>query len=127
MLKDKPELLLPARDMEVLKVAFDYGADACYIGGEEFSLRAMANNFSDVALKEAVAYAHSLNKKIYITANIYARNNHINEAKEYFEYINNIKPDAVLISDLGLFKVAKEILQNIDIHISTQANTTNYQ
>ena len=127
MLKDKPELLIPARDLEVLKVAYNYGADACYIGGEEFSLRAMANNFSDEDLKLAVDYAHQLGKKIYVTANIYARNNHIEEAKKYFEYLNTIKPDAVLISDLGLFKIAKDIFTNVDIHISTQANTTNYE
>ena len=127
MLKDKPELLIPARDLEVLKVAYNYGADACYIGGEEFSLRAMANNFSDEDLKLAVDYAHKLGKKIYVTANIYARNNHIEEAKKYFEYLNTIKPDAVLISDLGLFKIAKDIFTNVDIHISTQANTTNYE
>ena len=127
MLEGKPELLIPARDLEVLKVAYNYGADACYIGGEEFSLRAMANNFSDTDLKKAVDFAHKINKKIYITANIYARNYHIDEAAKYFSYLNTIKPDAVLISDLGLFKIAKEIFKDVDIHISTQANTTNYQ
>lgn len=126
-MKNKPELLIPARDLEVLKVAYNYGADACYIGGEEFSLRAMANNFSDEDLKEAVLYAHSLNKKIYITANIYARNYNIEDAKKYFTYLNTIKPDAVLISDLGLFKLAKDIFEDVDIHISTQANTTNFK
>lgn len=123
----KPELLLPARDFEVLKVAYRYGADACYIGGEEFSLRAMANNFSDDDLKNAIDYAHSINKKIYVTANIYAHNRHIEDAKKYFMYLNGIKPDAVLISDIGLLKIAKEIFENVDIHISTQANTTNYE
>lgn len=123
----KPELLLPAGDINTLKIAFDYGADACYVGGELYSLRAKAINFNDNDLKQAVELAHKQNKKIYITANIYAHNSDIEGVREYFHFLNIIKPDAVLISDMGVFSIAKELLDGIDIHISTQANTTNYE
>lgn len=123
----KPELLMPAGDINTLKIAFDYGADACYIGGELYSLRAKAINFNDDNLIKAVELAHSINKKIYITANIYAHNRDIEGVREYFKFLNEIKPDAVLVSDMGVFSIAKELLQGISIHISTQANTTNYE
>ena len=126
-MKLKPELLMPAGDINTLKIAFDYGADACYIGGEMFSLRAKAVNFTDEELTKAVALAREKNKKIYITANIYAHNRDLDEVREYFKFLNKIKPDGVLISDLGILKIAREILTDVDIHISTQANTTNYE
>ena len=126
-MKLKPELLMPAGDINTLKIAFDYGADACYIGGEMFSLRAKAVNFTDEELIKAVALAREKNKKIYITANIYAHNRDLDEVREYFKFLNKIKPDGVLISDLGILKIAREILTDVDIHISTQANTTNYE
>ena len=124
---NKPELLIPAGDFNTLKIAYYYGADACYIGGNYFSLRAKAINFDDFELKKAVEYAHSINKKIYITANIFAMNSDLDKINKYFDYLNEIKPDGVLISDLGVFRIAKRIFQNVDIHISTQANTTNLE
>lgn len=121
----KPELLIPAGDKETFYTAIHYGADSIYIGGEAFSLRAKAVNFSIEDMKECIEYAHKNNKKVYVTANIYAHNYDLDDAKKYFEELNNIKPDAVLISDLGLFNIAKKTLKDIDIHISTQANTLN--
>ena len=121
----KPELLVPAGDKETFYTAIHYGADSIYIGGEAFSLRAKAVNFSIEDMKECIEYAHKNNKKVYVTANIYAHNYDLDDAKKYFEELNNIKPDAVLISDLGLFNIAKKTLKDIDIHISTQANTLN--
>ena len=123
----KPELLMPAGDINSLYIAFDYGADACYLGGEAFSLRAKATNFTDEELKKAIDYAKSINKKVYITANIFAHNKDLDDIKQYFKFLNDIKPNGVLISDVGVLKIAKEILKDIDIHISTQANTTNYE
>ena len=121
----KPELLMPAGDFNTLKIAYNYGADACYIGGNFFSLRANATNFSDEELEVAIKYAHSIKKKIYITANIFAFNDDLEKIREYFLYLNKIKPNGVLISDLGVLRIANEILTDVDIHISTQANTTN--
>lgn len=124
---NKPELLLPAGSLEVLKTAIDYGADAVYIGGEAFSLRAKATNFSIEEMKEGVEYAHSHGKKVYVTSNILAHNSDIEEAYDYFKELKTIKPDAVLISDPGLFEIAKEVMPEIEIHISTQANNVNYR
>lgn len=121
------ELLAPANNIETLKIACIFGADAVYIGGANFGLRAAAKNFTDEELKEAINYAHSLNKKVFITINIYANNSDIDGIKDYLNNLNNIKPDAVIISDLGVFKLAKNILKDIELHISTQANTTNYE
>ena len=124
---NKIELLAPANNIETLKIACIFGADAVYIGGTNFGLRAAAKNFTDEELKEAIDYAHSLNKKVFITVNIYAFNSDIEGIKEYFYKLNEIKPDAVIISDAGVFSLAKQILHDIEIHISTQANTTNYE
>lgn len=124
---NKPELLIPCGNLKNLILAVKYGADACYIGGEEFSLRAKADNFTEDEMIEAINYCKSNSVKIYITANIIARNNNIDEAINYFKFLNKIKPHAVIISDIGLFKLAKDIFdKDIDIHISTQANNTNY-
>ena len=122
----KPELLAPASGMIELIIAFKYGADAVYIGGEEFSLRAKATNFTNEEIIEAIKYSHNINKKIYIAANIFAHNNDIEEAKEYFKFLNEYVPDGVIISDVGMISIAKEYMPNVPIHISTQANTTNY-
>ncbi|MBQ9277738.1 MAG: U32 family peptidase [Lachnospiraceae bacterium] len=129
----KPELLIPAGGMDTLKVAIDYGADAVYMGGQKFGLRAKADNFSIEEMKEAVRYVHAHGKKVYVTVNIFAHNDDIEGVKEYFETIHNegldrgdTAIDALLISDFGIFTLAKEILPDIDIHISTQANNTNY-
>lgn len=125
--KKKPELLVPAGGIETLKTAVLYGADAVYMGGDAYGLRANAKNFSDEDLKKAVAFCHERGVKVYITANIYAHNYDIEGIKEYFKKLQNeIRPDAVLISDPGMFSLAKEYMPGIDLHISTQANTTNY-
>lgn len=122
----KPELLIPASNLEVLKVAIQYGADAVYIGGEMYGLRAKAKNFSLDDMKEGIAYAHKFGKKVYVTANITAHNEDLVGVKEYFKELNEIKPDAVIISDPGVFELAKEHMEGIEFHISTQANNVNY-
>ena len=123
----KPELLLPAANLNVLKIAIEYGADAVYIGGEAFSLRANADNFSKEEMAEGIAFAHERGKCVYVTANILAHNGDIEAAIDYFKELKEVKPDAILISDPGLFEVAKEVCPEIDIHISTQANNVNYR
>ena len=122
----KPELLVPAGSLEVLKVAVIYGADAVYIGGEAFGLRAKAKNFSFEEMKEGIEFAHAHEVRVYVTANIYAHNYDLKEAAEYFKELGKVAPDAVLISDPGMFTLAKENCPNLEIHISTQANNTNY-
>lgn len=119
------ELLMPAGNLKKLKTAFHFGADAVYIGGKEFSLRAFADNFSYDEIKEGVQYAHSLGKKVYVTVNIFAKNSDIDKAKEYFVFLQNANVDAVLISDVGLVSLCKEVAPELTIHLSTQANTTN--
>ncbi len=123
----KPELLVPAGSLEVLKTAVKYGADAVYIGGEEFSLRAKAKNFSKEDMAEGIKFAHDNGVKVYVTANILAHNKDIDEAGAYFRELANLSPDAVLIADPGMFMMAKENCPDIPIHISTQANNTNYK
>ncbi len=123
----KPELLIPAGSLEVLKTAVDYGADAVYIGGEMFSLRAKAHNFSNEDMAAGIAYAHKKGVKIHVTANITAHNYDIEGVREYFRELSELGPDAVIISDPGVFTIAKEVLpETIEIHISTQANNVNY-
>ncbi len=116
---------MPAGNLETLKIAFRYGADAVYIGGEAYSLRAKADNFSYEDMREGIGFAHSLGKKVYITANIFAHNGDIEPIREYFKELSDIMPDGVLVADPGVFALAKEYLGDIPIHISTQANTTN--
>ncbi len=123
----KPELLIPAGNMEVLQTAVIYGADAVYIGGEAFSLRAKAANFSRAEMAAGIAFAHRHHVKVYVTANILAHNGDLEEAEAYFRELKEIGPDALIISDPGLFLLARKICPEIDIHISTQANNTNYQ
>ncbi len=123
----KPELLIPAGSLPVLKEAVIYGADAVYIGGESFSLRAGAKNAGLSELKEGVAFAHARGVKVYITANILAHNADIEAAEQYFTELREVGPDALLISDPGLFMLARRILPETDIHISTQANNVNYE
>ncbi len=122
----KPELLAPAGSLPVLKVAVKYGADAVYIGGEAFSLRANAHNFTLDEMKEGVEFAHTHGVKVYVTANILAHNQDLDEAEKYFKELKEIGPDAILISDPGIFTIAKKIVPEIELHISTQANNTNY-
>ncbi len=120
------ELLIPASSLEVLKVAVMFGADAVYIGGEAFGLRAKAKNFSLEEMKEGVEFAHAHDVKVYVTANILAHNKDLDGAREYFEELKQVGMDALIISDPGMFTIAKEVLPDVDIHISTQANNTNY-
>lgn len=126
MKMNKPELLAPAGDLEKLKIAILYGADAVYIGGEEYSLRAKAKNFDIESMREGIKFAHEHGAKVYVTANIYAHNQDFDGMSEYFKKIEEIGADAILISDLGVFSVAKEAVPNMEIHVSTQANNTNY-
>lgn len=123
----KPELLVPASSLEVLKTAVIFGADAVYIGGEAFGLRAKAKNFSGEEMAEGIRFAHAHGVKVYVTANILAHNDDLEGARKYFEELKQIQPDALIISDPGMFMIAKEVCPEIDIHISTQANNTNYQ
>ena len=122
----KTELLIPASNLEVLKTAVMFGADAVYIGGEAFGLRAKAKNFTLDDMREGIAFAHERGVKVYVTANILAHNYDLEGARKYFGELKEIKPDALIISDPGMFTLAKEVCPEIDIHISTQANNTNY-
>ncbi len=123
----KIELLSPAGDMNKLKTAFYYGADAVYIGGKNFSLRALAGNFTDEEIVTATEYAHSLGKKLYVTVNIFGRNNDIEQAEKYFKFLENTGIDGAIISDTGLISLAIECAPKLPINISTQANTLNYK
>ena len=122
----KPELLIPASSLEVLKTAVVFGADAVYIGGEAFGLRAKAKNFSGEDMIEGIAFAHEHGVKVYVTANILAHNRDLEGVRAYFEELKEIKPDALIIADPGVFMLAKEVCPEIERHISTQANNTNY-
>lgn len=121
-----PELLVPASSLEVLKIAVIFGADAVYIGGEAFGLRAKAKNFSKEDMIEGIAFAHEHGVKVFVTANILAHNYDLEGVREYFEELKKIKPDALIISDPGVFAIAKEVCPEIERHVSTQANNTNY-
>lgn len=122
----EPELLVPASSLEVLKVAVVFGADAVYIGGEAFGLRAKAKNFSLEDMEEGIAFAHEHGVKVYVTANILAHNGDLEGVREYFEDMRRICPDALIIADPGVFQIAKEVCPEIERHVSTQANNTNY-
>ena len=122
----RPELLIPASSLEVLKIAVIYGADAVYIGGEAFGLRAKAKNFSMEEMKEGIEFAHAHDVKVYVTANILAHNGDLEGVREYFKELREIKPDALIIADPGVFQIAKEVCPEIERHVSTQANNTNY-
>lgn len=121
------ELLIPAGSLEVLKTAVRYGADAVYIGGEAFGLRAKAHNFTIPDMKEGIAFAHEHECKVYLTVNVFAHNRDIEEIREYFRTLREVPVDALIISDPGVFMMAKELLSDTEIHISTQANNTNYE
>ncbi len=128
--KKKPELLVPASSLEVLKTAVIFGADAVYIGGEAFGLRAKAKNFSMKEMAEGIAFAHMHGAKVYVTANILAHNEDLEGARAYFEELRDMKPepcDALIISDPGMYVIAREVWEEAEIHISTQANNTNYE
>lgn len=119
------ELLAPAGNMEKLKTAFLYGADACYFAGKKYGLRAFSGNFEDDELKQSIEFAHSLNKKAYITVNIIAHNKDFNGMKEYLQYLEKINADAIIVADVGIITIAKQYAPKLKIHVSTQANITN--
>lgn len=121
----KIELLAPAGNMEKLKTAFYYGADACYFAGKKYGLRAFAGNFDDAELEESIKYAHSLGKKAYITLNILAHNSDFDGMKEYVLYLQKIGADAVIVSDVGIIQLIRTVAPDLDVHVSTQANITN--
>lgn len=121
-----PELLIPASSLEVLKTAVIFGADAVYIGGEAFGLRAKAKNFSLDEMREGIAFAHERDVKVYVTANILAHNYDLKGVRAYFEELREIRPDGLIIADPAIFEIAGEVCPQIERHISTQANNTNY-
>ncbi len=126
-MKNKPELLAPAGSLSKLKIAITYGADAVYVGGEEFSLRVAAENFSVEDLREGVKFAHERGKKVYLTANIIPHNEDIDEYAEFLREYLSAGFDAVIVSDLGMFQLTREVAPDLEIHISTQANNVNYK
>ena len=121
-----PELLIPASSLEVLKTAVIFGADAVYIGGEAFGLRAKAKNFTMDEMREGIAFAHEHDVKVYVTANILAHNYDLAGVRKYFEELKEIKPDGLIIADPAIFEIAGEVCPEMERHISTQANNTNY-
>jgi putative protease len=122
----KPELLAPAGSMEKLKMALLYGADAVYLGGKVFGLRAFASNFTDEELREAVTFAHRLGRKVYVTVNIFAHDADLTGLPDYLRRLEEWGVDGLLISDLGIWSLAREVVPGMALHVSTQANTTNY-
>jgi U32 family peptidase len=124
---NKIELLAPAGNLEKLKTAIIYGADAVYMGGEAFSLRAMADNFDKDKMIEGIKFAHNRGKKVYITVNIFAHNSDIGAMPEYIKGLADMGVDAVIVSDLGIFSIVKDVAPDLEVHISTQANNTNYK
>lgn len=125
--KDKLELLAPAGSPDKLKYAIHYGADAVYCGIPETSMRARINEFTEKSLKEAVEYVHGKGKKIYVTLNIYAHNQHLSKIEKHLKYLSKIGIDGVVVADLGILTLVRKYLPKVDIHLSTQANTTNWQ
>ncbi|WP_026661805.1 peptidase U32 family protein [Butyrivibrio proteoclasticus] len=123
----KPELLIPASSLEVLKTAVMFGADAVYIGGDAFGLRAKAKNFSPKEMKEGIEFAHAHGVKVHVTVNILAHNYDLDGVETYLHELKDLKPDALIIADPGIFMKARRICPEIDIHVSTQANNTNYE
>ena len=122
----KMELLAPAGSMDKMKMAFLYGADAVYLGGKSFGLRAFSDNFSNEELKEAVDYAHARGKHVHVTVNIFPHNDDLKGLPEYLVYLRDIGVDAILIADPGIFALARQLVPDLPVHISTQANTTNW-
>lgn len=125
-MNNKIELLAPAGNLEALKIAILYGADAVYMGGHHYGLRAKARNFTTEQMLEGIEFAHSHGKKVYVTANIIAHNDDFEGMAEYFKELEDMKVDAIIVADPGVFSVAKEVVPNMEIHLSTQANNTNY-
>ena len=124
--KKRPELLIPANSLDVLRIAVIYGADAVYVGGEVYSLRAKAHNFSMEQMREGIIFAHQHGVKVYVTANILAHDQDLEGVRAYFQELKEIQPDALIISDPGVYDIACEVCPEIERHVSTQANNTNY-
>ena len=122
----KPELLAPAGNLEKLKMAILYGADAVYLGGKKFGLRAYGGNFTQEEMLEGIKFAHERGKKVYVTVNIFPHNSDINSALPYLKELKEMNVDAVLVSDIGLFTLIKNEVPGLEVHISTQANNTNW-
>ena len=122
----KPELLAPAGNLEKMKMAVLYGADAVYLGGKAFGLRAFGGNFTYEELKEAVEFAHARGKKVYVTVNIFPHNSDMEKLPDYLRYLQEINVDALLVADLGVFMLCRKLIPNMELHISTQANNTNW-
>ncbi|MEQ8199609.1 MAG: peptidase U32 family protein, partial [Clostridiaceae bacterium] len=123
----KPELLAPAGSLEKLKIAIDYGADAVYIGGSKLNLRAFAENFTNEQISEGVEYAHSRNKKIYVTMNVFPHNEDLVGLEEYLKELYTLGIDAIIVSDSSIIVTAKEVVPGLEIHLSTQANNVNWK
>ena len=120
----KIELLAPAGNFEKLKIAFHYGADAVYLAGKDFSLRNFSGNFTLAELDTAIRFSHDLGKKVYVACNIYPRNHELDAISGYLDQIGRLGPDAVIVADPGIFMMARRIIPNVPIHVSTQANIT---
>lgn len=123
----KPEILAPAGNLDKLKTAIDFGADAVYLGGTKLNLRAFADNFTNEQLKEGVEYAHERGKKVYVTLNIFPHNEDLDGAGEYILQLQAMNVDAILVSDPGIFAIAKEVAPKLEVHLSTQANNVNWR
>ncbi|AUM96364.1 TPA: U32 family peptidase [Clostridium botulinum] len=123
----KPELLAPAGNLEKLKTAINFGADAVYLGGSRLNLRAFADNFTDEELKEGIKYAHDRGRKVHVTINVFPRNEDFNGLEEYLKKLYEFKVDAIIVSDPGIIMTARETVPNLEIHLSTQANTVNFK
>ena len=122
----KPELLAPAGNLEKLKMSVLYGADAVYLGGKSFGLRAFGGNFSREDLREAMEFAHARGKKAYVTVNIFPHNGDLEGLPDYLEYLQEIQADALLVADLGVFMMCRKLIPDMELHVSTQANNTNW-
>ncbi|GAA0077969.1 U32 family peptidase [Clostridium sp. CTA-5] len=123
----RPEILAPAGNLDKLKIAIDFGADAVYLGGSKLNLRAFADNFTNEQLKEGVEYAHERNRKVYVTLNVFPHNSDLDGVEDYLIDLYNIGIDAVIVSDPGIISIAKEVVPNLEIHLSTQANNVNWR
>jgi len=119
------EILAPAGNMEKMKTAFKFGADACYLAGKKFGLRAFSDNFTLEELKEAVEFAHGINKRVFVTINIVAHNSDFDGLEDYLKYLNEIGVDGIIVSDIGIMNIAKNVAKDLELHMSTQANITN--
>lgn len=124
---NKPELLAPAGNLEKLKTAISFGADAVYLGGSKLNLRAFADNFTSAELKEGIEFAHSRGKKVYVTVNIFPHNEDLIDLEDYLKELSNMGADAILAADPGIIMTAKEVVPGLEIHLSTQANCINYK